>query len=55
MTIPIYQVDAFTEKIYAGNPAAICPLQEWIPEEQMQQIAFENNLVRNRFHCAGRK
>jgi PhzF family phenazine biosynthesis protein len=49
MTIPIYQVDAFTEKIYAGNPAAICPLQEWLPEEKMQQIAFENNLSETAF------
>lgn len=49
MTIPIYQVDAFTKQIYSGNPAAICPLTAWIPEEQMQQIAFENNLAETAF------
>jgi PhzF family phenazine biosynthesis protein len=49
MTIPIYQVDAFTRQIYTGNPAAICPLPAWIPEDQMQQIAFENNLAETAF------
>jgi PhzF family phenazine biosynthesis protein len=49
MPIPVYQVDAFTDKIYTGNPAAICPLPKWIPEEQMQQIAFENNLAETAF------
>jgi PhzF family phenazine biosynthesis protein len=49
MAIPIYQVDAFTQKIYTGNPAAICTLREWIPEKQMQQIAFENNLAETAF------
>jgi PhzF family phenazine biosynthesis protein len=49
MTIPIYQADAFTRHIYSGNPAAICPLPAWIPEEQMQQIAFENNLAETAF------
>jgi PhzF family phenazine biosynthesis protein len=49
MTIPVYQVDAFTQKIYSGNPAAICPLPKWIPEDQMQQIAFENNLAETAF------
>ena len=49
MTIPIYQVDAFTQEIYSGNPAAICPLPAWIPEDQMQRIAFENNLAETAF------
>jgi PhzF family phenazine biosynthesis protein len=40
----IYQVDAFTEKVFGGNPAAVVPLQEWIPDTLMQQIAAENNL-----------
>jgi PhzF family phenazine biosynthesis protein len=43
-TIPIYQVDAFTSTIFSGNPAAICPLEEWLPDEQLQAIATENNL-----------
>ncbi|WP_207426042.1 PhzF family phenazine biosynthesis protein [Pedobacter sp. SYSU D00535] len=48
-TIPIYQADAFTNKLFRGNPAAICPLQEWLPDETMQQIAAENNLAETAF------
>ena len=44
MIIPIYQVDAFTSKVFGGNPAAVCPLQEWISDNLMQKIAQENNL-----------
>lgn len=44
MTIPIYQADAFTDKLFGGNPAAVCPLKEWLSDELMQQIAVENNL-----------
>ena len=44
MQIPIYQVDAFTSRRFAGNPAAICPLEDWLPDEQLQAIALENNL-----------
>lgn len=40
----IYQVDAFAGKLFTGNPAAVIPLQEWLPTELMQQIAMENNL-----------
>jgi PhzF family phenazine biosynthesis protein len=40
----VYQVDAFTDQIFKGNPAAVCPLKEWISEELMQSIAEENNL-----------
>lgn len=49
MTIPIYQVDAFTENLFGGNPAAICPLDEWLPAPQMQKIAAENNLAETAF------
>ena len=45
MTIPIYQADAFTDQLFGGNPAAICPLTEWLPAETMQKIAAENNLA----------
>jgi len=45
MTIPIYQADAFTDQLFGGNPAAICPLTEWLPAETMQKIATENNLA----------
>ncbi len=49
MKIPIYQVDAFTSKIFKGNPAAVCPLNEWIDQEIMQNIAQENNLSETAF------
>jgi PhzF family phenazine biosynthesis protein len=41
---PIYVVDAFTDKMFGGNPAAVCPLETWLPDELMQQLAAENNL-----------
>jgi PhzF family phenazine biosynthesis protein len=44
MNLTIYQVDAFTNKVFGGNPAAICPLEEWLDAELMQKIALENNL-----------
>jgi PhzF family phenazine biosynthesis protein len=49
MRIPMYQVDAFTDKLFAGNPAAVCPLQEWLPDDQLQAIALENNLSETAF------
>jgi PhzF family phenazine biosynthesis protein len=45
MTIPIYQADAFTSELFGGNPAAVCPLTKWLPDEAMQKIAAENNLA----------
>lgn len=47
--IPLYQVDAFASRLFAGNPAAVCPLEEWLPDEQMQSIAAENNLSETAF------
>lgn len=44
MNIPIYIVDAFANKLFSGNPAAVCPLDKWIDVELMQNIAMENNL-----------
>ena len=44
MEITLYQIDAFANKPFEGNPAAICPLKEWLPDELMQKIAVENNL-----------
>jgi len=44
MELTLYQVDAFANKPFEGNPAAICPLSEWLPDELMQEIATENNL-----------
>lgn len=49
MQLPIYQVDAFTEKLFGGNPAAVVPLKTWLSEELMQKIAFENNLSETAF------
>jgi len=46
----IYQIDAFTSDVFKGNPAAVCPLKEWISEELMQQIAAENNLAETAFY-----
>ena len=49
MRIPIYQVDAFTDRLFAGNPAAVCPLREWLPDATLQSIAAENNLAETAF------
>lgn len=45
----MYQVDAFTSEVFRGNPAAVCLLDEWLPDEQMQAIAAENNLSETAF------
>jgi len=50
MTQKIYQVDAFTDKIFGGNPAAVCPLDKWLPNAVMQNIAMENNLSETAFY-----
>jgi PhzF family phenazine biosynthesis protein len=47
--IPIYQADAFTSDLFGGNPAAVCPLKEWLPDQTMQKIAAENNLAETAF------
>ncbi len=48
--IKIYQIDAFTDKVFSGNPAAICPLEEWLSDDILQQIAMENNLAETAFY-----
>jgi len=50
MKLRIYQVDAFTDKVFSGNPAAVCPLNEWLPDSVMQNIALENNLSETAFY-----
>jgi PhzF family phenazine biosynthesis protein len=45
MELTMYQVDAFASRVFTGNPAAVVPLVEWLPEEVMQSIAMENNLA----------
>ena len=52
MKLPIYQVDAFADRPFAGNPAAVCPLDAWLPDETMQAIAVENNLSETAFFVA---
>jgi len=49
MQITLYQIDAFANKLFEGNPAAVCPLQSWLPDTLMQQIAAENNLSETAF------
>jgi predicted PhzF superfamily epimerase YddE/YHI9 len=49
MTIPYYEVLAFTSRLFAGNPAGICILKEWLPDQLMQKIAAENNLAETAF------
>lgn len=49
MKLPIYQIDAFAEKVFEGNPAAIVPLENWLTDLEMQKIALENNLSETAF------
>jgi PhzF family phenazine biosynthesis protein len=49
MTLTIYQVDAFTDTLFHGNPAAVCPLTTWLPDNLLQSIAEENNLSETAF------
>jgi PhzF family phenazine biosynthesis protein len=49
MKIKLYQIDAFADKIFSGNPAAVCVLEEWLSDEMMQNIAAENNLSETAF------
>jgi PhzF family phenazine biosynthesis protein len=56
MDLPIYQVDAFANNVFAGNPAAVCPLRTWPADSLLQSIAAENNLSETAFfvkHGAG--
>ncbi len=52
MELPLYQVDAFTNRVFGGNPAAVCPLESWLPDETLQAIALENNLSETAFFVA---
>ena len=46
---PLYQIDAFADRAFAGNPAAVMPLRQWLPDDVMQAIAAENNLSETAF------
>ncbi len=54
MRIPIYSVDSFTSRLFAGNPAAGCPLEGWLDDALMQSIATENDLAENALYVAPR-
>lgn len=49
MKTPIYIVDAFANKLFTGNPAAVCPLKKWLSDNILQNIASENNLAETAF------
>ena len=49
MEIPLYQIDAFASGLFKGNPAAVCPLEAWLPDHLMQSVAEENNLSETAF------
>src|SRR5262245_7949948 len=49
MSLPLYVVDAFASRPFEGNPAAVCPLEAWLPDATMQNLAAENNLSETAF------
>ncbi len=53
MKLRYYQVDAFTDRLFGGNPAGVCPLSAWLPDEIMQKIAMENNQAETAFYVLG--
>jgi predicted PhzF superfamily epimerase YddE/YHI9 len=53
MRIPIYQIDAFTDRLFRGNPAAVCLLEHWLDDRVLQAIAAENNLSETAFLVGG--
>ncbi len=55
MKLPLYQVDAFTTELFSGNPAAVVPLEEWLPDTVLQKIALENNLSETAFFVKNEK
>ena len=49
MRLPYFQVDAFTDRVFGGNPAGVCLLERWLPDAELQRIAAENNLSETAF------
>lgn len=49
MKLTMYQVDAFTSRVFGGNPAGVVPLEQWLPDATLQNIAMENNLAETAF------
>jgi len=52
LRIPVHRIDAFAARPFAGNPAAVCPLEHWLPDAVLQSIAAENNLAQTAFYVA---
>ena len=50
MELTLYQIDAFTDQVFKGNPAAVCPLDDWLTDTDLQAIAAENNLSETAFY-----
>jgi PhzF family phenazine biosynthesis protein len=50
MELTLYQIDAFADKVFKGNPAAVCPLDRWPSDTDLQAIAEENNLSETAFY-----
>jgi PhzF family phenazine biosynthesis protein len=50
LRIPLYQIDAFADRPFTGNPAAVCPLERWLPDDVLQAISAENNLAQTAFY-----
>ncbi len=55
MKLTLYQIDAFADRLFAGNPAAVIPLTSWLEEDLMQQLAMENNLAETVFFVPSQK
>src|SRR5437773_2469857 len=55
MKLTLYQVDAFTNKLFHGNPAAVIPLKQWVADDLMQKLAMENNLSETVFFVPSKK
>ncbi len=49
MQIPLFHLNAFTTRAFHGNPAAVCPLQDWLDDALLQKVAAENNLSETAF------
>src|SRR5512133_1276069 len=49
MRLPLWQIDAFTDRVFGGNPAGVVPLDAWLPDEVLRAIAAENNLAETAF------
>ncbi len=52
MKLPYFEVSAFTQRPFAGNPAGVCVLEEWLPDVLLQSIAAQNNLAETAFLVA---